>query len=230
MQTYKYETHAHTSESSNCSRISAADLVEFYWKSGFSGVCITDHLDYFLKGWASVPADAPWVERVEQFCKGYENALIVGMKLGIDVFFGWEHSERSAHFLTFGLDKRWLLEHPNLLELSLREYCDLVRSYGGLIVHAHPFRIDDWIHEICLYPREVDAVEVINACRTDFQNQCADQYADNFGLLKIAGSDNHHGPLERLAGIEVPRRLVDVHDMISAIKNGQAECFLESLP
>lgn len=209
--------------------ISAADLVEFYWTNGFSGVCITDHLDYFLRGGASVPEDSPWAERVEQFCKGYESALSAGVKIGIDVFFGWEYSERSAHFLTYGLDKQWLLDHPNLLELNFREYCDLVHSDRGFIVHAHPFRIDQYIHEISLYPQEVDAVEVINACRTDFHNRCADQYADNFGLLKMAGSDNHQGRLERLGGVKVGRRLNDVKDMISAIKSGQAECFLESL-
>lgn len=52
---------------SSCSNIGAADLVQFYSASGFSGVYITDHLDYFLEGWASVPKDAPWAERVGQF-------------------------------------------------------------------------------------------------------------------------------------------------------------------
>ncbi|NLU41931.1 MAG: histidinol phosphatase [Firmicutes bacterium] len=228
MQAHKYETHTHTSEGSKCSHISAADLVELYWEHGYSGVCITDHLDYFLKGWAWVPADAPWAERVEQFCKGYENALVAGKRLGIDVFFGWEYTERGAHFVTFGLDKQWLLDHPNLLELSFHEYCTLVHSDGGFIIHAHPFRLEEWISEICLFPKDVDAVEVINACRTDFQNRLADQYADNFGLPKVAGSDNHFGPLERLAGIEVARRLAGVNDMINAIKSGQVECFVES--
>lgn len=229
MQRHKYETHTHTSETSMCSKISGADLVQFYRNNGFSGVCITDHLDYFLKGWARVPKDAPWPERVEGFCKGYEAALSAGKQIGIDVFFGWEYAERGAHFVTFGLDKQWLLDHPNLLELSLREYCNLVHSDGGFIIHAHPFRLDEVAPEITLYPQQVDAVEVINACRTDFQNRCADQYADNFGLLKVAGSDNHIGRLKRLAGIALDRRLGDIDDMINAIKNGETECFLENL-
>jgi hypothetical protein len=65
---YKYETHAHTSEVSRCSRISAVDLVRFYKGIGFSGLCITDH---FLNGNTTVPKDLSWSERIELFCRGY---------------------------------------------------------------------------------------------------------------------------------------------------------------
>ena len=93
--------------------------------------------------------------------------------------------------LDHGLDKEWLLDNPDLLELSINEYCDRVRSAGGFIVHAHPFREAAYINMIRLLPRKVDAVEVINASRLDFENECAMQYADNYDLMKIAGSDNH---------------------------------------
>lgn len=219
---YKYETHAHTAEVSKCATIPATELVRFYKQMGYSGIFITDH---FLNGNTTVPRHLPWKERVERYCEGYEKAYAEGRKIGLDVFFGWEYSYLGTDFLTYGLDKAWLLSYPDLLELSVREYCDLARSEGGFIVHAHPFREDYYIDMIRLIPRNVDAVEVINACRKDFENELADEYADHYGLFKTAGSDNHWGSMKRYSGIQLSRPLLDVDDMIQAIKKGEIEIF-----
>lgn len=222
MTLYKYETHAHTAEVSRCATISAKELVRFYKSLGFSGLCITDH---FFNGNTTVPHKLPWRERVELFCEGYEKAYDEGEKVGLNVFFGWEYSYRGTDFLTFGLDKEWLLKHPHILELSVNDYCDYARSEGGFIVHAHPFREAYYIDMIRLIPRNVDAIEVNNACRTDFENKLADEYADNYNLLKSAGTDNHHGETQRYSGIQLTRPLQDVDDMIRVIKNQEIEIF-----
>ena len=134
------------------------------------------------------------------------------------MFFGWEYSYRGTDLLTYGLDPEWLHAHPEIMDLTMNQYCDLVREHGGFIAQAHPFREDFYIDLIRLLPRKVDAVEVINICRSDFENTLADQYADNYNLLKIAGSDNHVGYLDRFAGLELPRRATDIHDLIEAVK------------
>jgi predicted metal-dependent phosphoesterase TrpH len=161
------------------------------------------------------------------FCRGYENAYEEGKRIGIDVFFGWEYTFRGTDLLTYGLDKDWLLQNPGLLDLHINQYCDLVHRDGGFIVHAHPFREADYIDLIRLLPRKIDAVEVMNACRTDFENDCADKYADMYGLLKFAGTDNHRGFLDRLSGIQLKRSLEDIGDMIEAVKNKEAEIFVD---
>lgn len=222
MEMYKYETHAHTAEVSRCATIPAKELVRFYKSMGYAGICITDH---FLNGNTTVPRALPWEERVQLYCTGYEKACAEGEKVGLDVFFGWEYSFQGSDFLTYGLDREWLLKHPYLLDLSVNEYCDLARSEGGFIVHAHPFREDHYIDMIRLLPRKVDAVEVINACRKDFENRLADEYADNYHLLKTAGSDNHWGKMPGYSGIQLTRRFEDVDDMIHAIKNKETEIF-----
>ena len=222
MKKYKYETHSHTSEVSKCSRISAVQLVQFYKKIGYSGVCITDH---FFNGNTTVPNNLSCEERVELFCRGYQNAYQEGQRIGIDVFFGWEYSYLGTDLLTYGLDKEWLLNHPEVLSIDTNQYCDLVHKYGGFIVHAHPFREDYYIDMIRLLPRKVDAVEIDNACRTDFENKLANEYSDNYGLLKIAGSDNHIGPLDRLCGIQVNKRLDSIADMCKAIIEGKIVLF-----
>ncbi len=222
MQLYKYETHAHTSEVSLCGKISAVDLVRFYKEKGYSGLCVTDH---FVTGNTTVSKKLPWEQRIELFCKGFEIANEEGKRIGIDVFFGWEHSFRGTDFLTYGLDMEWLLKRPELAEMDLNAYSDIVRANGGFIAHAHPFREAGYIDMIRLLPRKVDAVEVDNSCRTDFENDMADQYADNYRLLKMAGSDNHHGPLKRLAGIQTPQPLKNVNEMVNSIINGTATMF-----
>lgn len=222
MQFFKYETHAHTSEVSLCGKISAVDLVRFYKELGYSGLCITDH---FVTGNTTVSKKLPWEQRIELFCRGFEIAYEEGKRIGIDVFFGWEHSFRGTDFLTYGLDKEWVINHPELAEMDLNAYSDTVRAHGGFIAHAHPFREAGYIDMIRLLPRKVDAVEVDNSCRTDFENHMADQYADNYGLLKMAGSDNHHGPLKRLAGIQTTKPLTSVHDLVKSIINKTAITF-----
>ena len=68
---------------------------------------------------------------------------------------------------------------------------------------------------IRLMPRDVDGVEIYNACRTEFENAMAKQYAGNYGLFCSAGSDNHVGrKLARLAGIEAPVRYTDMKTLL----------------
>ncbi|NLX93938.1 MAG: histidinol phosphatase [Clostridiales bacterium] len=164
---------------------------------------------------------------MELFCSGDEEALLQGQKIGIDVFFGWEYSYLGTDFLTYGLDKNRLLNHPDLLELDVNDYLDFVRSEGGFVVHAHPFREGRHIAMIRLFPRQVDAIEVTNANRKDFENERAKEFAENYDLLQIVGSDNHQGAQERLCGIKLNRPLTDIMDMINAIKNKETEFFTE---
>lgn len=224
MNLYKYETHAHTSEVSKCASISSQDIVRFYKNKGYTGLFITDH---FLNGNTLVSQDLPWDKKIEWYCSGFEKAYEEGQKIGIDVFFGWEYTYKGSDFLTYGLDKAWLLNHPDLLSHSLIEYCDLVHHDGGFIVHAHPFRQAVYIDMIRLLPDKVDAVEVNNACRTDFENRQAMEYANNHNLIKFAGSDNHSGLIGKYSGIQLNRRVKNVNDMIQAIKNGEASVFIE---
>lgn len=222
MHFYKYETHTHTSLVSRCSGITPESLVRYYKHLGYSGIFITDH---FLNGNTTVSKELSWQDQIHKFCDGYEKALQEGQSIGIDVFFGLEYSYKGTDFLTYGLDKQWLLNHPDLLTLSLGEYCDLVRAEGGLIAHAHPFREDYYIEMIRLLPRKVDAVEVFNAGRTDFENDCARQYADMYQLKKFAGTDTHHDQQTKLHGIQLKRRIKDEKDMINALIEGETEIF-----
>lgn len=219
---YKYETHCHTSEGSKCSHITAEKLVEFYKNQGFDGVFITDH---FFNGNTTVDRNQSWDKMVDDFCLGFENAKKAGEKLGIDVFFGFEYSYHGTDVLVYGLDKQWLLSHPDVMSLGTTEFCDFAHSEGALVIHAHPFREASYINMIRLFPRNVDGVEIYNACRTDFENERAKEYADNYGLFYSAGTDNHVGLRESLGGMEFDEKVKNVPDFVQKMKVQKGKIF-----
>ena len=223
---YKYEMHCHTLEASKCGTISGADMADFYKSQGYSGIVISDH---FFNGNTAIPSNLPWEERVNRFCTGYETAKKRGDEIGLSVFFAWESSYAGTDFLTYGLDKKWLLEHKYCHLLPARQYIELAASSGGYIAQAHPFREAGYIDMIRLMPREVDAVETVNACRTDFENGMADHYAESYGITKICGSDNHIGKIARIAALELDFEAKDISEIIDAIKSGKHRIALYNL-
>ena len=220
MKEYLYEIHCHTSETSRCACVTGAELARFYKRAGFRGICITDH---FFNGNTTVASHLGWEERVEQFCLGYRHAKEEGGRIGLDVFFGFEYSFRGTDLLTYGPDPGWLASHSELLSLGVNEYCDLVHRDGGFIIHAHPFREAAYIEMIRLLPRKVDAVEVYNAGRTNFENKMAAEYAQNYGLSAAAGSDNHAGDIPVLAAMRTAAPQRDVRELMRSIVKGKAK-------
>ena len=216
---YKYEMHLHTSVGSKCASATVEEQLDYYKALGYTGVCITEH---FVNSNTTIPFNLDWEEKINLYCKAYEIGKEYGKKIGLDVFFGFEASfNHYSDILVYGIDKEWLLKHPHCDELKLTSFCDLMRKDGGFTVHAHPFREAVYIQYISLAPRKVDAVEVYNAQRSDFENMLAEQYADNYGLLKSCGSDNHNRA-ESLTALCIKDKAESIDDIISAIKNKDA--------
>ncbi len=213
--TYLYETHLHTKEGSLCGRVTAAEQVALYHRLGYTGIVVTDH--FFTNGSCRVPADLPWEERVRRFYDSYYAALEEGEKVGLQVFFAFEHSYHGNDFLVYGLEMDWLIAHPDLDKLPLLDFLRLVRGAGAVVIHAHPYRRAHYIDMIRLVPDDVDGVEVMNACRSDFDNDLARAYAAAYDLAPSAGSDNHHGVQARYGAVASPRRFSDVRDLAHAI-------------
>ena len=60
---------------------------------------VTDH---FFNGNTAIDRSLPWEEKVELYCRGYENAKEEGDKIGLDVFFGVEWAFHGDEFLLYG--------------------------------------------------------------------------------------------------------------------------------
>ncbi len=212
---YKYDTHVHTSESSACASMSGAKQARLYKELGYTGIIITDH---FFNGNSSVPRNLPWEERIERFVLGYEHALEEGEKIGISVLFGWEESFCGTDFLVYGLDKQWLLKNPDILNWDIPEHFRRIQEEGGLFVHAHPFRIADYISEIRLFPEYEDAIEIMNAGnQLPIYNQKAVEYANKYNKPITGGSDAHHANSIHI-GMNFDYVLKDIHDFIQCVK------------
>ncbi len=221
---YRYETHMHTTEGSACGRSTAVEMVRAYKEAGYAGIFVTDH---FFNGNCTVDRKLPWREKVELFCKGYENAKKEGEHIGLDVFFGFEYGVEGADFLVYNLDKQWLLEHPDVDRLEPRTAFRMMHEDGGFIVHAHPFRERDYINHIHLFPRDVDGVEVINGGQLlePWMNERANIYAMMYDLPKTAGSDAHNAATLAGCGIETMNRLESATDYLEQMKAGLLEIF-----
>ena len=223
-QHYLYETHLHTAPVSKCARATVERTLAYYKSLGYAGVCITNH---FLDGNINIDRSLPYEERIEFYCSDYEEARRLGDEMGLSVFFGIEMSYGGADFLVYGIDKEWLLAHPEIMTLSRRDELTLLAEAGAFIVQAHPYREARYIECIRLFPRHVHAVEIQNTAQPDLPNAMARHYAESYDLLPFAGSDNHSAEQHRiLGGVMSDRPITDVADFVSLAKEGKLTPFV----
>ena len=211
--TYLWEPHAHTKEVSECARVPAAEMVEAYVQAGYSGIVITDHLN---PEWIrEEPYRSDWKKAVEHFYEGYRNA-VKAAKRRITVLPGIELrlTQNSNDYLIYGLGEEELLEYKEIPLWPLRKVCETLREKSDVLIYqAHPFRNGMTITE----PHLLDGIEVFNACkRHDSRNSLALQWAKQFDLLKISGTDYHWSEDVGLGGfltdevIKIPADLLEV--------------------
>ncbi|MDR0897419.1 MAG: PHP domain-containing protein [Oscillospiraceae bacterium] len=216
---YLYETHLHTAQGSACGQANGREMARFYHSLGFSGIMVTDH---FFGGNTAVPRALPWKERVDWFCRGYEEAREEGERIGLDVFFGWEQGYLGDEYLIYGLDKQWLLAHPEVEHWTRREQLLGVHKAGGCVIQAHPFRTRDYIRYVRLGLDYADGVEVANAGNLPHNDAYAYRYAKEYELVMTAGSDAHcaaSGGEDRIMGVVLEKKLGSIHDYVSLIRH-----------
>lgn len=213
---YRYETHLHTCQGSRCGVSTGAEHARYYKDIGYQGIFVTDH---FFGGNTAVPHYGPWKDRINMFCSGFEDAWNEGQKIGLDVFFGWEQTFEGDDYLVYGLDKQFMLDHPEMEHWSRKEQYEQVHAAGGCVVQAHPFRMRGYILAIHLGDRLADGVEVANAGNTPAQDAYAWRYAQEKGLYTIAGSDNHRSREDsQIYGVALPYRIDSVQDWVEHIR------------
>ena len=213
----------HTLPVSRCARYSVRENLEFYRSLGYDGIFITNH---FLDGNINIDKSLPYEEKVKFYFSDYYEALKLSQEIGIKVFLGVEISYRGTDFLIYGLDKEWFLAHPEIMDMKKSEELPFLASHGALVIQAHPYRQDRHIDHIRLFPHCIEGVETVNACRTELENRMADIYADAYGFVKTAGTDNHIGSrITHLAGMESDTPLTDEADFIRRIRNQEMKIF-----
>lgn len=233
MKTYKYETHLHTSEGSACGSSHGSEYIKAFYDAGYSGIFVTDH---FFGGNTAAPREGKWEDRINVYCSGYESAFEEAKKFNAEnkltgtddefkVFFGIEQTFNGDDYLIYGLDKQWLLNHPEIETMRHAELFEAVKKANGLLIQAHPFRLRDYIKAIHLHPRDVHGVEIYNAGNRECENELAELYAKQYDFPVTSGSDIHNAgwipdmPNQlHIGGMEFDSPLKDVFDYAERIK------------
>ncbi|MBR1586463.1 MAG: PHP domain-containing protein [Clostridia bacterium] len=193
---YCYEIHCHTNETSRCGKCPAADMVKAYHQKGFAGVVITDH---FVNGYSYAAFPDTWPEKMDAFLKGYYAAKEAGDRLGIKVYFGFEYTNdgnNGEDYLVLGLKPENL--YHDLVDCdqwTIEQLVDRVHALNGIVVRAHPYRVDDYIAQAGIERPglNIDAVEVFNGGnKKEIYNIRALEMALREGKPMVAGSDTHH--------------------------------------
>ncbi len=215
---YLYETHLHTLESSRCGHTPAREYVPFYLDHGYRGIVVTDH---FSGNPSYMPdRDSPWRDQVDVYCRGYEEAREEGDKRGLQVFFGIEQKFDDDECLIYGVDKQWMLKHPDLPTWGRARMLSEVEAAGGCIVLAHPFRSRGYVSQITLNAC-VHAIEAFNANNKPRDDLYGLAYAKYLHLPITAGSDMHDICKDRpfgLYGVAFNEPWKDIFDYVRAIR------------
>ena len=188
----RIDLHVHTSETSSCGKVPAAEMARLFHEAGYAAITITDHLI------AGKNIDMPVKQRVDWYLSGYRAARAAGEKLGLTVLLGAEArmADGNEDFLLFGVqedDIPWLM---GLLDSGIEEpaFYDIVHATGRyLMIQAHPFR--QGLRQMPL--DKLDGIEVYNGHPGhDSHNDLALQRAHLGGadFIFTSGSDAHQVP------------------------------------
>ena len=201
MKGYIYETHLHTCQGSACGVSEGKVYPRFYQDLGYDGIFVTDH---FFQGNCAAPRTGMWQDRVDAYMRGYYDALEAGEKIGFKVFFGIEQNFEGDEYLLYGLDRDFLLMHPDIESWPRTRLFHEVHAWGGCVVQAHPFRDRGYIRHLHLQMTGVDGVEAVNTANHPWEDACGLKYAGHLGLPATCGSDVHNVSTmtsERLGGV-----------------------------
>lgn len=215
---YRYETHCHSNRCSRCAHSTPVELVKAYHAKGFAGLVLTDH---FVLGNTSVDDSLPWAAQMQCYYDAYLEARETAKNLDFDVIFGIEHAYGGGlDMLCYGIDLDFLLSNPDLPQLDIRQFGHRVHEYGGILIHAHPYR---WAGPELQLPLDIlDGIEVYNAGNPQDKNDLAQKLADTFcAFIQTSGSDLHRITEAKLgtAGIILPHRVHTGSELVSALKH-----------
>ncbi|MBQ9807066.1 MAG: hypothetical protein IJW49_11265 [Clostridia bacterium] len=213
---YKTELHAHTREASRCADFTVYEVADKYIAAGYTSLVLTNHYFYGRLWKETEAAGKNWTEHfIETYRKMRDYAAgKLNILLGAELRF----PENMNDYLVFGLDEKFLLEHPDINQMGHKAFSEFARENGLLFVQAHPFREKMTVVE----PKYLDGIEVFNAhAGHDSRNYLANEEALRFGLIRTSGGDFHH-PEHHPGdgGILTDFPITTMEELVQTLKNG----------
>jgi hypothetical protein len=214
---FKTELHAHSSEVSFCSSVSARDVAEKYIGAGYSTVVLSNHFEYSTMS-RREESYSDFVLRHAAACDALRDAALGRL----NVIFGAELRFRSAinDYLLYGATPEFLLAHPDVFDMTPSEFSTIARDAGVLFVQAHPFRNG----MVVINPAYLDGVEIFNGSPGhNSRNDVAEMWAKKHSLIPTSGSDFHHVHDTPNAGILTECEIKTAAELVSILRDGKYE-------
>ncbi|MGB2799626.1 MAG: PHP domain-containing protein [Dehalococcoidia bacterium] len=202
------DLHTHTTPESEDSYLTPDELIVNAKQANLDAICLTEHDRFWDDG------------DIAELCKRH-NFLI---------FPGVEITTEEAHLLVFGLKKYIFGMHRASFVRRL------VDEAGGVIIVAHPYRrhylIDEGPEGERYYPaltracesplfELADAIEVLNGRGSENENAFSRQISERLNIPGIAASDAHAvKDIGRCATL-FERRVTNLHELITELKEGR---------
>ena len=170
----RIDLHIHTAPRSACSDLDPLELIQEAHRLKLDGICLTEH----------------------QVLWDFDEVDKLARNGGIKIFRGNEFTTNQGDILVFGLYK-------DIKELMMiQELREEVKTAGGFMIAAHPFRgfktfgigqLQMTVAQACKRRvlEFVDAVEIENGRLSSDENDMARKVAEKLGLPGIGGSDAH---------------------------------------
>ncbi len=201
------DLHAHTSGISTCCQIPAPEVLKEASHIGLDGIILTNHYtkDY-IKGGA--------VEGfVKKYIEEYHYTKKCGDEMGLKVFFGVEVSMElypRVHLLIYGVDEKFILEHPTVFDYTQEELYKAVKAHNGALIQAHPFRNGTKVLDVNF----LDGLEI--NCHPKYEHSYAkelSEIAKKSGLILTCGGDYHADTYRPHCGTFLPDTISDISDI-----------------
>lgn len=216
---YKIETHLHTNHVSKCGWLDAAALAEGYARAGYAAVAVTDHYNRDTFDYLNIDTTRPG-DVVTPFLDGFRRLEEECAKRGLKVYKGAElrFDECYNDYLLYNYPDELLAEPEKIFHLGIAAFAPLAREAGALLIQAHPYR-KKCTPAIACY---LDGLEVRNLNpRHENYNQRAEEYAAQFGLRRLGGSDCHRTEDIGAGGILTEELPEDGAALVRLIREGR---------
>ena len=213
---FKTELHCHSIDASPCSTETAETIVDIYVKAGYDTVVLTNHFSkqvYDIYGCKSMDEYTDiFMKAAKKMQEAAEGKLTVIIAAEI------RFNDANNDYLCFGITEEYMRSEQGFFDLGPAKFHEISKEKGWLFIQAHPFRN----YMMVINPAYLDGVEVYNGhIGHASRNFIANQWADEYNLIKTSGTDLHYSYVPATGGILTDEKIVSIEQLISVLKSGE---------
>lgn len=211
----KIDLHVHTSEISNCGRLTCSEVVRLYSQAGYDAIVITNH---FSRQEFSTFTGKGGTDFHKSYFDTIRLAEAEGKKHGLLVLGGMElrFDDSSNDYLVFGMTEELCRDMEKIFSMRPADFSLFAQEHGLLFYQAHPFRNGMKVVD----PKLLFGIEICNTHpRHDSRNDIAAAWAEKYSLHQIGGSDCHQIQDVGSSFITTDQPLENSSDLLHILKN-----------